>query len=177
MNKQQKRTWVGQQHLQLLHVLCALPEVEIPLPSIAKLLSTRTSHSLSQHSSIQFPDPILYTQNMDQTYSKNILIRTNILIMQINIQYNHFKDDKSTLLVEQWWCQNREDDQPKVVTPKSNRTQLGQTNPTKTTKHKKILNKITKSVEANENGRETKKRKLQTKASKQTHLQIENGTV
>jgi len=35
-------------------VLCALPEVEIPLPSIAPVLSTRTSHSLSQHSSIQF---------------------------------------------------------------------------------------------------------------------------
>jgi len=52
------------------------------------------------------------------------------------------------------------------VTPKPNRTQLGQTNPTKTTKHKQILNKITKSVKANENGRETEKRKLQTKASK-----------
>jgi len=63
------------------------------------------------------------------------------------------------------------------VTPKPNRTQLGQKNPTKTTKHKQILNKITKSVKANKNGRETKKRKLQTKASKQTHVQIENGTV
>jgi len=100
---------------------------------------------------------------MDQTYSKNILIRTSILIMQINIQYNHFKDDKSTPLVEQWWRQNREDDQPKVVTPKPNRTQLGQTNPTKTTKHKQILNNITKSVKANKNGRETKKWKLQSK--------------
>ena len=48
---------------------------------------------------------------------------------------------------------------------------------TKTTKHKQILNKITKSVKANENGRETKKGKLLTKASKQTHVQIENETV
>jgi len=53
---------------------------------------------------------------------------------------------------------------------------IGQTNPTKTTKHKQILNTITISVKAKENGRERMSAQLQSKWSS-NGLEIENRTV
>jgi len=55
------------------------------------------------------------------------------------------------------------------------RTQIGQTNSTKTTKHKQMLNTITISVKAKENGRERMSAQLQTKRSS-NRLEIENRT-
>jgi len=54
-------------------------------------------------------------------------------------------------------------------------TQIGQTNSTKTTKHKQMLNTITISVKAKENGRARMSAQLQTKRNS-NRLEIENRT-
>jgi len=89
--------------------------------------------------------------------------------MQITIQIIllfYFKDDKNIPLVQQWWCQ----------TEKTNEPKCGQTNTTKTTKCKQIVNTITLSVKANKNGREINNSKLQMKRTS-NELQNKNGTV
>ena len=69
----------------------------------------------------------------------------------------HFKDDKNIPLVEQWSHQ----------TKKTNEHKCGQTNTIKTTKHKQIVNKLTISVKASENGGE----RNNSKASPEKHLE------